>query len=265
MAADNIFYATNSMRSSVASLKKKVSNFRIVLEQLDAEIEKIEGKFDNILTQADIYKAKVEREFGREVRRLEKELSSVSKTTPISTAEESTPIDLKIASSVAIFETILRHMCGNADDFKLASQAFLFPAVYERLMKGEEEAYYLDEIPVSAHLIISRGQEHISWLRSEYETHLTDEQTWNSSIEYVVEWWRNDALPLLYGARDEQWDIDVPLTLAEMLLWRDSPSERPIMYSSVFDAYEIYKKNKDAIFETSGIRQFEFKHFAFSE
>jgi hypothetical protein len=265
MAADNIFYATNSMRSSVASLKKKVSNFRIVLEQLDAEIEKIEGKFDNILTQADIYKAKVEREFGREVRRLEKEISTISKIAPPTTLQETSAADLKVASSIAIFETILRHMCGNADDFKLASQAFLFPAIYERIMKGEEEAYYLEEIPVAAHLVISRGQEHIAWLRSEYDTHLTDEQTWNDSIDYIVEWWKNDALPLLYGARDEQWEIDLPLTLTEMLTWQDSPSDRPIMYSAVFDAYEIYRKNKEAIFESSGIRQFEFKHFSFSE
>jgi chromosome segregation ATPase len=265
MAADNIFYATNSMRSSVSSLKKKLSNLKVQIEQFDAEIQKVEGKFDNILTQAEIYKSKVEREMGREVRRLEKELALASREVKSESLSEASTLDLRIASTVAVFETILRHMCGNADDFRLASQAFLFPAVYERVMKGEEEAYYMEKIPDSAHLIIKRGQEHISWLRSEYETHLTDPQTWELSIAYIAEWWRNDALPLLYGARDEQWDIDLPLTLTEMLAWRDSPAERPLLFSPVFDAYEVYRKNKDLIYEPSGIREFEFKHFSFNE
>jgi hypothetical protein len=68
---------------------------------------------------------------------------------------------------------------------------------------------------------------------------------------------------MIYGSRDEQWDIDVPLTLQEMLQWRDSPADRPLNYSAIFDAYEIYRKNKDAIYETTGIRQFELKNFAF--
>jgi chromosome segregation ATPase len=265
MAADNIFYATNSMRSSVSSLKKKLSNLKVQIEQFDAEIQKVESKFDNIITQAEIYKSKVEREMGREVRRLERELALLAKDPKPATESETNAIDLKVASSVAIFETILRHMCGNADDFRLASQAFLFPAVYERLIKGEEEAYYLEEVPDSAHLIITRGQEYIAWLRSEYDTHLTNPQTWSDSIDYIAEWWRNDALPLLYGARDEQWDIDVPMSLAEMLAWQDSPGDRPLMYSSIFDVYEVYKKNKELIYEPSGLREFEFKHFSFSE
>jgi hypothetical protein len=265
MAADNLFFATNSMRSSVSSLKKKLSNLKVQIEQFDAEIQKVEGKFDNIVTQAEIYKSKVEREMGREVRRLERELSLLAKESKTSSEVCASEVDLKIASSIAVFEALLRHMCANADDFRLASQAFLFPSVYERLMKGEEEAYYIEEVPPSAHLVIKRGQEYIAWLRSEYETHLTDPQTWELSIDYVVEWWRNDALPLLYGARDEQWDIDVPLSLGEMIAWRDSPSERPMMYPSIFDAYEVYKKNKDAIYEASGLREFEFKHFSFSE
>jgi hypothetical protein len=265
MAADNIFYATNSMRSSVSSLKKKLSNLKVQIEQFDAEIQKVEGKFDNILTQAEIYKSKVEREMGREVRRLERELALASKEIKSESSDEINTLDLKIATTIAVFETILRHMCGNADDFRLASQAFLFPAVYERVMKGDEDAYYMEKVPDSAHLVIKRGHEHISWLRSEYDTHLTDLQTWELSIDYIAEWWRNDALPLLYGARDEQWDIDVPMTLTEMLTWKDSPAERPLLFSPVFDAYEVYRKNKDLIYEPSGIREFEFKHFAFNE
>jgi hypothetical protein len=69
---------------------------------------------------------------------------------------------------------------------------------------------------------------------------------------------------MIYGARDEQWDIDVPLTLQEILLWRESPGDRPLNFSKVFDAYEIYRKHKDEIYGSSGIRDFELKLFTFS-
>ena len=265
MAADNILFATNSMRSSVSSLKKKLSNLKIQVEMFDAELEKIENKFDNILTQAEIYKAKVEREVGREVRRLEKELAEKSTKHADKTPTVTDPSDLKVASTLSIFESLLRNMCVNAEDFRLASEAFLFPAVYERVMSGDDEAYFLEEVPPSANLIIKRGSEYISWLRSEYDTHLTEPNTWSDAIDYIAEWWRNDALPLLYGSRDEQWDIDLPLSLSEILIWRDSPGDRPLQFPKIFDAYEIYKSHKDEIYESSGLRAFELRLFTFEK
>ena len=263
MIADNLVHATNSMRSSVSSLKKKLSNLKVQIEFFDAEIEKIESKFDKVLTQAEIYKSKLERELGREVRRLEKELSnSRGKTSGMEPKEES-ELELKIASSVAIIESILRLISEGAEDFRLVSEAFLFPAVIERIVTGQEEAYFLEEVPASASLLVQRGREYVLWMREEYETHLTDSETWEEAIEYTTEWWRNDALPLLYGSRDEQWDIDVPLSLTEMLNWRDIPSERPINFSAIFDAYEIYRKNKDSVYERTGLRQFELKQFSY--
>jgi hypothetical protein len=266
MTADNLVHATNSMRSSVSSLKKKLSNLKVQIEFFDAELEKVEGKFDKILTQAEIFKSKLEREMGREVRRLERELTLLRKGgAGILTPTEATDNELKIASSVAILESILRLICDGADDFRLISEAFLFPAVIERIMLATEEAYFMEEVPASASIVIQRGREYVAWVRSEYDTHLTDPETWDSAIEYTTDWWRNDALPLLYGSRDEQWDIDVPLTLTEMLTWRDIPAERPITYSAIFDAYEVYRKNKDVVYEKTGLRQFELKQFTFPQ
>lgn len=265
MTADNIVLATNSMRSSVSALKKKLSNLKVQVELFDAELDKIDTKFDNILTQAEIYKAKLEREMGREVRRLERELALLTregiKGEPKTQASDQ---EVKIASSVAIVESILRLISEGADDFRLISEAFLFPAVIERIMNATEEAYFLEEVPASAATVVDRGREYVRWVRSEFDTHLTDEDTWLAAIEPITDWWRNDALPLLYGSRDEQWDIDVPLTLTEMLTWRDVPAERPITYSAIFDAYEIYRKNKDFVYEKTGLRQFELKQFAFT-
>jgi len=262
MPADNLIYATNSMRSSVSTIKKKLSNLKIQFEVFDAEIVKLEDKFDKVLIQSEIYKTKLEREVSREVRRLEKELELLRKTGEYKEPTQKTSsTELSVSSTIAIIESTLRLICEGADDFRLISEAFLFPAVIERVVKGTEEAYLLDEVPASAHIVVKRGREYVAWIRSEYDTHLTDPEAWDSAIIEVTNWWRNDALPLLYGSRDEEWDIDMPLTLAEMIQWRDSPAERPILFSSVFDAYELYRLNKDTVFETTGLRQFELKQF----
>lgn len=263
---DNLLTATTTTRTSLTNLKKKLSKLRIQVEEFGADLEKIDSKFENVLAQAEIYKAKLEREMGREVRRLERELTLLRNGAKGALAVEPTnDSDLKVAATIGIFDTILRHMCAGADDFRLASEAFLFPTVYERVMQGSEEAYYLEEIPVAAPLVIQRGKEHIAWIRSEYDTHITDPETWALSIDYVVEWWRNDALPMIYGARDEQWDIDVPLSLQEILLWKESPGDRPLNFPKIFDAYEIYRKHKDEIYGTTGLREFELKLFTFED
>jgi len=255
---DNIVLATSTMRTSVSSLKKKLSNIRIQVEAFDAELEKIDSKFDNLLTQAEIYKSKLEREMGREVRRLERELALLRKNVKIpAQSVGATETELKIASTIAIFNGVLRLMCGHDDDFQLASEAFLFPAIYERVATGLDEAYFLTEVPASAALLIERGKQHVEWIRQEYDTHLTYPDTWRDAIEYIREWWANDALPLLYGARDEQWDIDIPLSLAEILSWRDNPADRPLNFSPIFDAFEIYRKHKDTVYESTGLREFE--------
>jgi hypothetical protein len=262
---DTLALQTNSMRSSVASLKKKLSNLKISVETLDAELEKIDTKFDKLLTESELYKQRLERNLGREVRRLERELALLQKQAgPESSQPTVSAETLRITSTVAILESILREITQGSEDFKLISYSFLFPAVIERVVTGEEEAYFLDEVPASASLVIERGRQYVAWTRESCDVHLIDPEAWESHCEEIANWWRNDALPLLYGSRDEQWDIDVPLSHMEMMLWRDNPGDRPIHFSKIFDAYEIYRNNKDAVYETSGLRQFELKSFAFN-
>jgi hypothetical protein len=264
MANDNLLHSTNKVKNCVSGLKRKLSTLRTEFESFESELAKIETRVENVVSQSEIYKTRMERELGREVRRLQRELETLRKEAagkPATTATSES--DLKIASTIAIFDTILRLMCQGADDFRIASEAFLFPAVYERVAEGAEEAYYLDHVPPATATVVSRGLEYVSWLRSEYDTYLTDSETWAEAIPHITEWWRNDALPMLYGARDEQWDIDVPLSLTEMLLWRDSPGDRPLSFPRVFDAFEIQRKHHDEIYGTTGLREFELKHFSY--
>jgi hypothetical protein len=263
---DNLLLATESMRSSVTGLKKKSTNLKIQLELLDSELEKISGKFDKVVNQAEIFKAKVLRESNREIRRLQQEVDKLKKQLPSSESgpQLASSQELQIASTIAIFESLLRFICEGADDFRLMSYSFLFPAVFERVVSGDEEAYLLDSLPDSAHIVIQQGKEYVQWVRKDCDVHLTDPEAWNIYSEEICKWWRNTALPLIYGCRDEHWDADEPLSLIEMLSWRDDPADRPLMMPYAFDAYEIYKKNKDAVFERTGLREFELKMFSFS-
>lgn len=261
---DNLLTATNTTRTSLSNIRKKLSKIRIQVDDLAADLEKADTKFENVLAQAEIYKSKLEREMGREVRRLEKELALLRKSSEgVKAPFAATESDLKVASTIGVFDVILRHMCKDAEDFRLASEAFLFPAVYERVMDGTETAYYLEEVPASALLVIKRGKEHVEWLRSQSETYITDPETWAENIDYVTEWWRNDALPMIYGARDEQWDIDIPISLQEILLWKEEPETRPLNFPRIYDAYEIYRKHREEIYGTTGLREFELKLFTF--
>jgi hypothetical protein len=264
MTSNNLLGATSSLRSSVTSLKKKMTHLRSNLEYLGTEIDTLDTKLDKLVTESEIYRAKLDREMGREVRRLEKELELLRKQ--ISSSPELAPSpeeDLRIASTIAIIECLLRVICGpTGDDFRLISYAFIFPAVIERVVKGTEDAYFLEEIPISADVIIRRGQEYIAWIRSECDTHLTDPQAWKVFSPQISDWWRNDALPLLYGSRDENWDIDEPLSNLEMISWRDDVAERPFQFPSVFDAYDVYRRHKDEIYKSSGIQDFEMKTFS---
>lgn len=265
---DNLTFATETMRTSVTSLKKKLSNIQITVEQFRAELDKIESKFDKLLVQAEIYRSRIEREAKRDVRRLELELEKARKQISNShTMVELRDIpesEFKIASTVAVFECILRHMCEDADDFKLMCHSIIFPSIYERIIQEEEELY-LESVPKSADIVITRGRQFLAHLRGEYDTHLTNSEVWESSVGAVTEWWKNDAFPLLYGERYYEWDADVALPLIEILQWKEEPADRPLQFPSVFDVFELYKKHKDDVFEESGVRSFDLKMFRYSD
>jgi hypothetical protein len=203
---------------------------------------------------------------GREVRRLELELTKLRKQVKESLPPESPLEDeteLGIASTLAVIECLLRHICEGADDFRLMSYSFLFPAVIERVASSDDPAYFMETLPESAQVVIDRGRQYVAYLREDCKTHVTDPDAWEQYIDQVTDWWRNDALPLLYGQRDEQWDTDVPLSLVEILMWRDEPGERPLHFSPIFDAYETYKLHKDAVYTSSGVRAFDLKMHRF--
>jgi len=264
---DNLNIVINRLRSSVTSVKKKVNRLKVGIDELNIELDVLDTKFEKMFSESEIYKARLDRETGREVRRLEKELATLRKqSVSLLPVQTQTPEEvLGVASTITVLECVLRQICNGADDFRLMSYSFLFPAVIERVIKGKDTAYLLEEMPSCASLVIDRGRVYVDWIRGECSTHLTNSDAWEIYLPQVTDWWRNDALPLLYGCRDEQWDIDMPYTLIEMINWRDNPADRPVDFSPIFDAYEIYRTHKNEVYETSGVKDFNLKTFSYGD
>lgn len=263
---DNLLVETQRLKNSTTTIKRKLTALRTTLEEVNLAVEEVDTRLEKVVAGAEIYKAKLLRETGKDVRRLEKEVEALTKRlsqTTGQTSETSAEV-LKIASTLTILESILLHITESAPDFLLMSYSFLFPAIIERVVRGEDEAYFLEEVPSSAAEVIRRGREYLAWIRSECETLITDEDAWDVYQGPVSDWWRNDALPLIYGSRDDQWDDDQSLSLIEMRTWQNDPAARPLYFSGVFDAFEIYRKHKDEVYESCGARDFDLKHFSFT-
>ena len=165
------------------------------------------------------------------------------------------------ATTLAIYDSIIFAICNwstdgqTAPDIELVCQSILFPCIYKKVMEGVED-YYLDTVPTSALLVVQRGREYIKHLRSVEDRFITDERVWEQHAYLIQEWWVNDGLPLLYGARDDDWDTVTSMTLPEMLVWRDQPASRALDFPLVWDGMELVKTYSEAIREHSGLPEF---------
>jgi len=222
--------------------------------------------YDRVTVALETFKYRIERSASADLKRaqkrvkeLEAELARAGNTGAKASVDRTT---VAKAKTLAIFDAILFNICNwstagdTAPDFELASQAILFPAVYERVMEGSEESYLLDEVPVSALEVVKRGREWVSYFRESCELSLVDPSVWAEHIESVAKWWLSDALPLIYGARDPDWDHDEPYALQEMVAWRDYPANRALSFPLIFDGMEAVNKYSDQIREESGLPSF---------
>jgi hypothetical protein len=126
-------------------------------------------------------------------------------------------------------------------------------------MSGEDPAYILEGIPDSAELVVQRGREYVKWIRSECETHITDQDSWAKYAPSVQEWWTNDGLPLLYGERDPDWESDTPYTLEQIEVWRNNPADRIMAFPKIHDAMDILQKHRTEVYQAIPLGEFNQK------
>jgi len=232
------------------------------IKQLRKTISSLELLKEQIGQAVDNYKVATERELKAPLRQMEKELEEAREA-----AAQGTPLvidnkeGLDKAKTIAIFDSILFAISNwsldgqTAPDVELACQSVLFPVVYERLMKGSTD-YVIPTVPASALEVVRRGREQVKYLRSVSEIGLVSPDTWNEHAPMIQQWWIRDALPLLYGARDDSWENDNPLSLTEVLEWRDQPASRALHFPLIFDGMELVDRFGEEIREFTGLPNF---------
>lgn len=233
--------------------RQRVNHLSKKLDRLD----QIVGQLDQA---ADGFVRTTKKQLDRQEKRFQREKEDLIKSIPnlVSPAEK---VGLEKAKTLAIFDAILFAIDNwstdgqTAADVVLACQSVLFPVVYERVMKGNED-YYIEKVPVVAPEIVKRGRELVKHIRDISTASLVDLATWNEHANIVQQWWTNDALPLIYGARDPDWDDDSTLSLGAMEEWRDMPASRALHFPLIFDGMELVERFRDEIRETTGLPDF---------
>lgn len=242
----------NQINSLEVEFAKKIKIARDVV----ADLKEME---ECISQAAEKYREACERELKKVELRHQQELKSREESRPIAPLFDES--DIKKASTLAFFDSLIFAISNwskdgqAAFDCELACQSILFPTVYESVMKGNED-YYVSEVPNIALEIVRRGREYIKHIRQSSETSLIAPDTWESFAPVIQNWWINDALPLIYGARDPDWEEITALSLVEMVEWRDMPASRALHFPLIFDGMELVKKHGDEIRKFTGLPEF---------
>ena len=201
------------------------------------------------------------RKFEKQIVQLEKDHRKQNEKAAVKKVEEAKYEGLEKAKTLAIFDSILFAISNwsndgqTASDVELASQAILFPIIYERVMKGEED-YLVETVPVAADEIVKRGREMVRHIRMTTEASLLTPEVWKELSPLIHQWWIADALPLLYGARAEEWDNDQAYQLSAMKAWREEPASRALDFPLLFDGRELVRQFGDQIRENTGLPEF---------
>ena len=224
------------------------------VDGLDELIKQLEISLEGAIEEA-------RREDVNKIRHLEQALARMTEKAENRVVVVAKQEGLEKASTLAIFDSIIFAISNwstegdTAPDFELACQSVIFPIIYERVMSGDED-YIIEKVPVSATEVVKRGREYVKHLREVCASSLIDPEAWDTHADSIQQWWIRDALPLLYGGRSEEWDEDSPLSLVEVVEWRDQPASRALHFPLIFDGMELVNKHRDQIRDITGLPDF---------
>lgn len=258
-------YKIHSLRIEAPKLKKKLAAALQTISALEAEFDVISDKIEGVATAVEIFEKDITKKQERvivkmqqRIDQLERELSKLNGGSVNTTND----IILSKVTTIAVFDAILSAITSwsnsgdQASDIEAASQTVIFPCVYDRIMSGADPAYLLDEVPVSADLVVQRGREFVKWIRSECETHITSADAWAKYAPQIQNWWLNDGLPLLYGEADPDWEEDTFYTLEQIEVWRNSPADRMMAFPKIHDAMDLLQKHRTEVNSKINLQDF---------
>lgn len=235
------------------------------VRKIEEASEKIDEMYERVNVALNTFKYRIERSASADLKRAQRRIRELEAQLESGGARESSQGDLTAIAkgrSLAIFDSILFNISNwstagdTAPDFELASQAVLFPIVYEQIMDGPD-GYLLDRVPPCAMEVIRRGREWIRHFRAANAKSLMDPEVWEASLPEIAGWWLNDALPMIYDQRVDEWDDYEPFSQQEMIAWRDFPANRALGFPLIFDGMELMSKYREEIRETSGIPELD--------
>ena len=252
-----------------AALSNQINKFeaeiQVKIKKLEEAANKLDEAQERILLGVALYKKQCERSSNTQLRQAERKIKELEKQLQQGGVQSMNDTDIMAVArgrTLSIFDSILFNISNwstagdAAPDFELISQSILFPAVYERVMNGNED-YILDSMPASALEVIRRGREWVKHLRQTCERALIDPAIWAQHQQAIVQWWLDDALPLIYDVRGDDWDDIEPFSQQEMIAWRDFPANRALSFPLIFDGMETVTKLSGEIRETSGIPELD--------
>jgi len=164
--------------------------------------------------------------------------------------------------TLVIFDSIISAISNystdglTCPDIELIFQSVLFPLVYEPVLKGNDD-YYLATVPRIAEEVVRRGREYVYAIREEYPSTINTPFLWKSYAPKIQQWLIRDALPLIYGARDEAWVIESVYPYASMETWRDKPASRMLDLPIIYDGMELVSKYQSDVIAETGVSEFE--------
>ena len=259
-------------------LKYKYDRLEGALKKLETARRALRNAYETVQRNIDYtyeafenFKKEVEPAFARdevrmeqffkkqeaEIERLKAELATYKAREP----EPTDTVAVNKACTISIFDSIIFAISNwstdgqTAPDVELACQSILFPLVYQPVMQGNTD-YNITKVPVSAMEVVRRGRHYVQSLRESRDILITSPDIWEEEAKAIQTWWVNDALPLLYGARDDDWSTKNSMPLDKMIKWRDMPASRVLEFPLIWDGMELVKKHADEIRELSELPKF---------
>ena len=260
MSESLLAYRLTQLDSKGLELKRQV---QAIERDTIAKCEKLQlliEKMQLISSDAQTMHAAI---LEKQLKDAHKQIAELTARLENASLEEAEPEDPSVvkAQTVAIFDSILFAIENwstdgdTAPDFSLACQAILFPLVYDPVMNNNDH-YFLRKVPDAALEVVKRGREYVKFIRDTCQVGLTDPTAWAQYVPMISKWWVNDALPLLYGARDPAWENNSILSLDEIVVWRDQPASRALKFPLVFDAMDLVDRHGESIRQTTKLPAF---------
>ncbi len=223
---------SNRDEKVLEQLAKDSENFSKLLVDLQSEVQILDKLESRVILEISRAKVRVEsliRKLERHCdasRRHHKSLIESNKLwrqrelkkrdEPTSTPTAFFTVDsiIRLVYAISVTDTV------RATDFEALSFSFLIYAVLERALTGESSGYILKQ-PLDIKELTEDGGALLRLLRESFTCSLTEsEEVWNEVSPLVREWWKDVALPKIFGGSDPDWETDDNLPYDYMLDYR---------------------------------------------